>query len=450
MKNSMLFFTSFRWFVLAFLLISISAVTPATAAAEVLNESPGQATTQPATAPAGLPDDLTVWPNRVSYRNSDPWIWQNHDQIRKMRPRVLVLNFANDVDMPGIQERTEKLIKALAESTRYHGFENPDAPAFLEYEVVKYVDMRDRPAPPERLHKNSAFLPLKPDGPKDFGCDYSPFYGDAFARFYGFRDPKNDRRYFNLHELINSGVVHELWFYAIHDEDGWPAFEVTEFKQYYDEQCRPIAGKHGPAGNGDDDSMPWSGRSFRIAFFNPHRGTGCQMENFGHGLEAYANHDAIGYWRIYFREFAELDLDKRFKLPVKSLYEMPYERGDAVSYPTTTTMEFKHHGQEYTIEPYVAMGGNAHWPPGARHHYDLDSPHTVKSTIENYRLRNGPDGKDKVLEFNKEKYAAYRKTAPDCMGAWMVFWRQCMPGLDNECVDNDGKPMKNWWVFLFY
>lgn len=444
-------YMSFRWRSLRFALSAFFLVMPAANAAESPEESLSKGSTQPATVPAGLPDDLTVWPNKVSYRNSDPWIWQNHDRIREMRPRVLVLNFANDVDMPGIQERTEKLIMALAESTRYHGFKNPDAPAFLKYEVVKYVDMRDRPAPPERLHKNSAFLPLKPDGPKDFGCDYGTFYGDAFARFYGFQDPRNDRRYMNLHELINSGVVHELWFYAIHEyEVGWPAFEVTEFKQYYDDQCRPIEGKHGPAGNGHDDSMPWSGRSFRMAFFNPHRGTGCQMENFGHGLEAYANHNAIGYWRKYFREFAELNLDERFKLPFSSLYEMPYDRNNVVSYPTATTMKIKHHSQEYTVEPYVAIGGNAHWPPGARHHYDLDSSYTVKSTIENYRLRNGPDGKDKVLDFNKEKYAPYRKTVPDCMGAWMVFWRQCMPGLDNKCVDDDGKPMKNWWVFLFY
>jgi len=65
-------------------------------------------------------------------------------------------------------------------------------------------------------------------------------------------------------------------------------------------------------------------------------------------------------------------------------------------------------------------------------------------------MRNGPDGKDLVLDFNKDKFARYRDLAPDCQGAWMVFWRQCMPGLDNQCIDDDGRPMKNWWPFLFY
>ncbi len=408
-------------------------------------------TTAPATAPANLPDDPTVWPNRMCYRASEPWLMENHDKLRKMRPRVLVLNFANDVEMDGIRERTEKLFRALAESTRYHGFENPDAPAFLEYEAARYVDMRDRPAPPERAKRNSAFFPAKPDGPKDFACDYSAFYSDAFARFYGYVDPANDRRFLNLHELIERGIVHELWFYAIHEyELGWPAFEVIELKQYYDEQCRPIPDKHGPAGNGHDDSMPWSGRTFRMAFFNPHRGTGCQMENFGHGLEGYANHDAIAYYRKYFREFSELNLSERFNVPFDSLYRMPYGKNDVVSYPTRTSMKIAFEGKEYVIDPYIAIGGNAHWPPGARHHYDLDSPVTVASTIESYRMRNGPDGKDKVTDFNKERFARYREVAPDCMGAWMVFWRQCMPGLDNKSVDDEGRPMKNWWPFLFY
>jgi len=25
-----------------------------------------------------------------------------------------------------------------------------------------------------------------------------------------------------------------------------------------------------------------------------------------------------------------------------------------------------------------------------------------------------------------------------------------MPGLNNTCTDDDGLPMPNWWVFLFY
>jgi hypothetical protein len=36
------------------------------------------------------------------------------------------------------------------------------------------------------------------------------------------------------------------------------------------------------------------------------------------------------------------------------------------------------------------------------------------------------------------------------MGAWLVYWRQNMPGRDNRQKDGAGRAMKNWWPFLFY
>ena len=401
--------------------------------------------------PGNLPDDLTVWPNKISFRNSDDWLWQNHDKIRKMRPRVLVLNFANDVSMAHIRKHVEGVVRATAEATRYHGFKDPAAPAFIEYEVAKYVDLRDRSGPEAGKRVTSSLMPRK-KSPKRYEvlCDYAGFYTDEFARHLGFRDPRDASRFLNLHELINAGLVHEMWFYAIHDGGDWPGRETCEFKQFYDENCRPIKGKHGQAGNGADHTMPWSGRSFRIAFFNPHRGIGCAMENFGHTLEWMATTNSIAYYRKYFLEYAELDFDKRYGVPFNELYRTDPGVADSITYPTKTSMVVKVKGKEHKIDPYVAIGGSVHFPPGARHHYDLDSPYTVKSTIENYRLRNGPNGEDLALEFNKDKFARFADVAPDCMGRWMVYWRQCLPGLDNRCVDDAGQPMRNWWVFLFY
>jgi len=426
------------------------------AAAQTAESKAGPTTDDPGSSnlpvPPDLPDDLTVWPNKVSYRNSDPWLYQNHEKIRKMRPRVLVLNFANDVDMDAIRQHAEGIIKATAEATRYHGFEDPAAPPFIEYEVAKYVDLRDTTGPKAGTRTISSLFPVKAHGGRgEVLCDYAGFYTEAFAARLGFRDPRDPGRYLNLHELINAGFVHELWFYAVHDPgDRWPARETCEYKQFYDENCGPIAGKHGGAGNGHDRTMPWSGRSFRIAFFNPHRGVGCAMENFGHTLEWMATTGSIGYYRKYFLEFAELNYDTRFGMPFGELYRTDPAVPDSITYPTKTSMVVKIGERKYTIDPYIAVGGSVHFPPGARHHYDLDSPFTVMSTIENYRRRNGPDGHDLAQEFNIQRIAAAGNFAPDCMGNWMVFWRQCMPGLDNPCVDDNGRPMKNWWVFLFY
>lgn len=403
--------------------------------------------------PPRLSGDLAEWPNRESCRNSDDWLWQNHDRIRKMRPRVFVLNFANDVDMAAVRRHAEGVARATAEATRYHGYEDPSAPAFIEYEILDVIDLRDADGPHAGKRETSTRFPQKKDRKRfEVLCDYSEFFGDAFAKNFGIRDPRGKDRFLNLKELVNFGFVHELWFYAIHDGGDWPGCETLELKQFYDENCRPIKEKHGHAGNGQDDTMPWIGRSFRVAFFNPHRGVGCSMENFGHTLEWIANSESIAYYRKYFYEYAELDLDVRYGVPFDELYRTDGSVEDSVSYPSPTSMVVKIEDKVYTIDPYLAFGGNVHFPPGGRHHYDNSSPVTVKSTIETYR-RGPMDLKhrmERAKDFNIKRIETVGDVAPDCMGNWTVFWRQCMPGLDNKSLDDDGKPMKNWWVFLFY
>ena len=94
---------------------------------------------------------------------------------------------------------------------------------------------------------------------------------------------------------------------------------------------------------------------------------------------------------------------------------------------------------------WVSSGGNVHFMPNGRFHYDLDGGPPVLSTIETWRQpgQHPRSWSPAVLE-------PYRELAPDCMGRWVVYWRQSMPGLDNTALDDDGRPMKNWWPFLFY
>ncbi|HZW10333.1 MAG TPA: hypothetical protein VFF69_10560 [Phycisphaerales bacterium] len=432
--------------------VVVAVVAVGRAGAQVGGELPG---------PRGLSGDVSVWPNVESWRNSDPWLGEHHGEIREMRPRVVVVNFANAIGMAAVREHAEGVSRALAESTRWHGFADRDAPAFLRYEVVKYVDLRDDAAPNgavaagsagapagERTDGNSSLFPRKAEASPEVVCDYAGLYTEEFARLLGFSDPREEGAYLDLHELINAGYVHELWMYLEH-EGPWPALEVAELKQRYDEGGRAVEGEFTPAGNGHDETMPWSGRTFRIAFFNPRRGVGCAMENFGHGLEWTATSGAVPYFSRAFREFAELDLDARFGLPFDSLYAVEADE-EAVSYPEEGVMEVRVGGETHRAAPYVAIGGNVHFPPGARRHYDLESPHAVMTTIEHYRLRDGEGGEDLATPFDASRFAAYGGVAPDCMGPWLIYWRQCMPGLGNRCVDDEGAAMKNWWPFLFY
>jgi hypothetical protein len=297
-------------------------------------------------------------------------------------------------------------------------------------------------------------MPVKEDGGRGEPLlDYGALFSDDFAPQLGFEDPRTPGRFLNLSELVNAGWVHELWFYAIHDPgDEWPGNETCEFKQFYDDELKPIPDKHGPAGNGHDRTMPWIGRSFRIAFFNPHRGPGCSMENFGHTMEWIANSKSIPYYHKYFYEFADFDLDTRHGLPFGSFYRTSYDResGDRIDYPEPDKLVIERRGKTHTVDPFIVTGGSAHFPPGARWHYDLESPYTVLTTLETYRTRAKPGEKDEAREFTREKFQRYKDVAPDCMGQWIVYWFQSMPGLDNRSIDDEGRPMKNWWPFLFY
>jgi len=129
---------------------------------------------------------------------------------------------------------------------------------------------------------------------------------------------------------------------------------------------------------------------------------------------------------------------------------LAYE-GRVIEFPDhQTTVIRAPKGYSIVVSNYFALGGNAHWPPNARGHYDMENTNAVLSTIEDWRSGSGPDGKDVTKAWSNASFAKYRDLAPDCMGAWLVYWRQNFPGLDNRQKDDAGKPMKNWWPFLFY
>jgi hypothetical protein len=260
-------------------------------------------------------------------------------------------------------------------------------------------------------------------------------------------DPDRPGRFLPLAELVDRGAVHEVWFFTEATPD-LKCFECVELKPVYDEHFRRLPGRPVQAGNGGDPDQRWIGRSLRINNMNPDRGIGCAMENLGHSLEGMANARAIPYFTRYFHEFAGHDLDRRYALPFPSFYRL--WGTNAIEYPDPGTAVVRLAGREYRLESYLAYGGNAHFPPNARRHYDLDNPDPVLSTIEDWRIGSGPEGKDRAQPWTPKAFEPYRSLAPDCMGAWLVYWRQNMPGLDNRQKDDAGRPMKNWWPFLFY
>jgi hypothetical protein len=392
------------------------------------------------------------WPNPVSKANSDPWLIQNHKSIRILRPRVMVINFSNNRTPEQARALVDRIIAAVAESSRFRGYRDPKAVAQIQYEVVKLVDLADRPADPrpegERFEGNSTKYPREPDSARGINFDYSALFSDRFAEYYGFKDPDRPGRFLTLAQLVDRGIVNEVWFTAIQGNFGSP-FESVEVKQQYDDKLRKIPGKWVQAGNGGSRKQPWIGRSLRIGFINSDRGPGCFLESLSHSFEGVANSNCIPYFKKYFDEFAMLDMDRTYGLPFKSYYAL-WGEGKGVEYPDPHTAVVSDGTTKTTLENYVAKGGNVHFMPNGRHHYDLDNRSPVMSTIEGWRERKGPGGKDVAKPWDGSVIERYRETAPDCMGRWLVYWRQNVPGYGNKARDDAGKPMLSWWPFLFY
>jgi len=328
-----------------------------------------------------------VWPNAESAANSDPWLVEHHDVMSRMRPRVLGVNFVHGLGEPEARRQLQTLSAVLAESSRWQGYRDPRAPIFLDYQVGEILDFTE---PAGRVDRNSAQFPR--DGIR---LDY--------ARLYAMID---------LQARVERGEVHEVWLLADHTDHTWP-WETVEVKAAYDERFTPTGRFARFAGNSGEHNAPWLGRSVRTLFVNHARGVGCAMESLGHSLEWMATCGAIPYYERYFREYAMLDLYQR-------------ERFD---HPPG----------------WVSPGGNVHFMPNGRFHYDLDGGPPVLSTIETWRQRD-----ERAVPWTPVPLERYRNFAPDCMGRWVVYWRQNMPGLDNTARDDDGRPMKNWWPFLFY
>jgi hypothetical protein len=112
-------------------------------------------------------------------------------------------------------------------------------------------------------------------------------------------------------------------------------------------------------------------------------------------------------------------------------------------------------GKAFDFDGYGSGCGNVHFAPHSRGHYDYEDPSaglTARATCAGYGLGAGSAGADATTDIS---YATYRDlnhdpAFSDCGGGWQIYLRQSFPGYRNQAKDTDGKPMKNWWPFLFY
>jgi hypothetical protein len=412
----------------------------------------------------------------VSFTNSDPWISQHHDQITQMNPNVLVLNYANKCGANGAKicdptylgTLIDEHVKAFQWASRYHGYTDPNAPAFLNPKVLKIVDLRD-----DGGGVDSAKLPIASNGTE---VDYSQLNTPAYADLIGIDDPQNPGTHLTLCQLFEKGIINEVWASVADPAPNSVKFgESAESKRVYDANNMPVTpAKFVTVGNGPDISPTARDTSTRLPCqvttrvwdFNPTRGSGCHLHSLGHLLENYARANAVPAFGAVAKQFFNLDFDTRFGAPFKSFYDVcPYTDAICIAWQSNLhATSGPASSQAFDFADMSAGCGNVHFPSNATTQYETTGDTSVLTSCENFGLKNGTGGADLTTPYTNAGIAkAYGETrtdngfdnyangvASDCGAVQPTYIFGSMPGLSNTATDKQGAPMHNWWVYLFY
>lgn len=396
-------------------------------------------------SPDAGPGDL-IWPNDTSKANSDPWLVSNHDRIARLEPRVLVIDLEATAET---QAKTliTKHINALKEASSFHKYKEPNAQPALAYQLVKLV---------------------RADKPTD-RIDYRAWNTQAFAdEHLQIKDPAApDGPALTLCGLFEKGIINEVWCMASKDPK---CGETQEAKQVYDASGQKIANRFANASNGDSVTNLGCKVSVRITDFNSGRGAGCHQHAMGHAWERYMDSSAVPQLAKQAKRFLNWDLNTRAGAPFNSFYNACNSNGSQLTDCIVWDSNIRAHSgpsasQTFAIADLSSGCGNAHFYANTTgtYSYDANTPDPeVLSSCENYGLHNGANGKDLTTPYTNAMtdglYGRSVRDCPanqpacddDCGGHGTTYLYQNFPGPGTKATNDDGSPMRNWWVYLFY
>jgi hypothetical protein len=404
------------------------------------------------------PSGPFVWPNAASFRTSDPWLVQHHDEINEIHPRLLVINFANGVPLSAVQARYDLQKAAMQEATRFHGYSDPSAKPFMIYELAKLVDLTDNPIPAGWTAPNSTKMP-RANG----GIDFSALFSQKYADMYAIPDPQNPSHNMTICELLAKGNMQELTI--VFNKTGSDANvpEILEYKQVYDANDVKQTGQFDPcAGNGcfqgpDLTAVAVCGQSLRISFLEMTGVIGNSLHVNSHNYE-HIGLVALPHFYEMYKPFGNFDLADRFATPFTDWYgPCDYGPMDCITFngpnsvgwlcdPATSCA-----GATGVMNPFNQGCGNAHFPPNGRYQYDYYNASPVLATCEHYGLHDGPGGMDLETPYSASTVSQYEAMYGSGVGGgWHIYSFQNFPGYGNHSTLPGGKPMKNFWPYLYY
>ena len=406
-----------------------------------------------------------IWPNATSSANSDAWLRQHHDEITEMHPRALVINFVNGASgsTSAVRARWDLMAKAMAEGSRYHAYSDQNAKPFVIHELLKQVDLVDNPIPGGWTKPNSTKTPRVTTA-SGVRLDYTQLYSQAFADLYAIRDPQNPSHNLTLCELLQKGIINELFIAIDNSEDGITP-EIIEYKQMYDSNDQPLVGQFDPfAGNGQFEptaDLPVAracGRSLRVDFLEMNNGLDGALHVLTHNYEHLGT--AVPNIERFYAALFNRDFGQRFNTPFNSWYDVSVNGSPTnfLSYPSNQSVSWSCPpdsgcaGQQGVISPFTQGCGNAHYPPNARNSYDYQNTTTVLTRCEHYGLHDGPNGKDLASPYSVQTLANLTQQFGNegNGGAWQLYLFQSIPGVGSRASTDDGVHIKNFWPYLYY
>ncbi len=416
----------------------------------------GTACTPQSTDPGCAP---TAWPTTGHTANSDPWLVTHNQVINGMKPNVLVLNFDNGQSRSQTTMYAQQVADALSAGSKYHGYADSTAPAFLNYNILKVVDLTDA-SPAGTVNTN---IPLTATG------DFDPnalFTNAQFAPFYNYPDASSTGGYLSLCQLFEQGIINEVW---IQDGGGTQLSNgklspraplYAERKQIYDENGVAVPGDFdqciGGGGSGTQTCLNVPcGVTVRLAHLDPSQagGPGCDVQVRGWGIE--------GMWTALpsslafdANAFLNQDFRTRFEVSFDDWSEI-CTASPCVSYPspmraTSTSGD----ATTFDINPFLQGCGSSLYPPNATAPDDFENSNPVNSRCAGFGLGGGSGGGDLYAPYYADSvitgYDQMYTGNSNCKAGWEIYWRQSMPGYQNQAMASDSTPMKNWWPVLFY
>jgi hypothetical protein len=214
----------------------------------------------------------------------------------------------------------------------------------------------------------------------------------------GHRVPMTDYRQImnqvNIQDWVENRGVKEVWIWGYHGGkvDLWES---------------NLASRFGDVSNSDRDAkdLPVLKRTYTVYHYNYQRGTSEAVEDHLHQIEAILNH-----------------VDGRDRTPADQWPQLLFW-GHFV-------------GSDKTMKIVRPGCGWAHYPPNAERDYDWANPRYVETDMDDWK----PDGSGPKTRLNSERWGGNSLK-------WFVYWMQHLPGPNNG-LNFQGKPLRNWWVFI--